>query len=117
RTDEEDREQRQLEVQRLPSMFANVRGLVRLDEEEDEREKPAEQDGPDVGPDRSTAVRGGGLPEAFGPGAEGLRRPPLGAEQRPVGCRAVGAVRDRVALRWPIRRLGTVGLLRPVGGL
>jgi hypothetical protein len=77
RTDEEDREQRQLEVQRLPSMFANVRGLVLLDEEEDEREKPAEQDGPDVGPDRSTAVRGGGLPEAFGPGAEGLRRQQL----------------------------------------
>src|SRR5699024_5253311 len=77
RTDEEDREQRQLEVQRLPSMFAHVRGLVLRDEEEDEREKRAEQDGPDVGPDRSTAVGGGGLPEAFGPGAEGLRRQQL----------------------------------------
>src|SRR5699024_11362371 len=104
RTDEEDREQRQLEVQRLPSMFANVRGLDLLDEEEDEREKPAEQDGPDVGPDRSTAVRGGGLPEAYGPGAEALRRQQLCVEQRPGGCRAVGAVRDRGGLRCARRR-------------
>src|SRR5699024_837358 len=108
RTDEEDREQRQLEVQRLPSMLAHVRGLVLLDEEEDEWQKPSSQDGPDVGLDRSIAVRWGGLPVAFGSGAEGLRRQQLVVEQSPVGCRTVGAVRERVALRWPIGRLGTV---------